>query len=89
VGAEVPGVAAVDAVGSGGVSDRQRMALQLVADTGAVSRLDLVRRLGVSRETARLELARLVAAGLLRRVGAVGRWVQYVRPDPRSSHQGA
>ena len=74
-------VAPAEAVGSGCVSDRQRMALQLVADTGAVSRLDLVRRLGVSRETARLELARLVAAGRLRRVGAAGRWVQYVRPD--------
>jgi DeoR/GlpR family transcriptional regulator of sugar metabolism len=64
------------------------MALQFVADAGAVSRLDLVRRLGVSRETVRLELARLVAAGLLRRVGTAGRWVQYVRPDPGSSHQG-
>jgi DNA-binding NtrC family response regulator len=79
-----PRVASVDAVGSGCVSDRQRMALQFVADAGAVSRRDLVRRLGVSRETARLELARLVAAKLLRRVGAAGRWVQYVSADPRS-----
>lgn len=77
-------MASAEAIGSEPVSERQRIALELVADEGAVRRLDLVRRLGVSRETARRELRRLVGAGLLRRVGA-GRWVRYVRSDPRSA----
>ena len=79
VGEASPHATPAEGIGSEPLNDRQRGALQLVTDGGAVSRGDLVRRFGVSRETARLELGRLVVAGLLRRVGA-GRWVRYVRP---------
>jgi DeoR/GlpR family transcriptional regulator of sugar metabolism len=64
------------------ISNRQRLVLELAARRGVVRRLDLVRRFGVSRETARQELARLVAAGFLQRAGA-GRGVRYVPPSLR------
>ncbi len=49
---------------------RQREALGLVSQYGAVRRADLVARFGISEKTARQDLVGLVQAGLLRRLGA-------------------
>jgi transcriptional regulator with GAF, ATPase, and Fis domain len=74
--------AAAEIMRPAAISVRQRAALDLVVRGGAVRPLDLIRRFRVSRETARQDLALLVAAGLLRRDGA-GRGVRYVRPVTR------
>jgi DNA-binding NtrC family response regulator len=54
----------------------QREALSLAAERREVRRAELVARCGISREVARRELAGLVRAGLLRRIGT-GRGVRY------------
>jgi DNA-binding NtrC family response regulator len=69
------------------INHRQLVACELAARRGGVCRLDLVRRFAVSRETARRDLARLVAAGLLRREGA-GKWARYVRPAAAQDCRG-
>jgi DNA-binding NtrC family response regulator len=58
----------------------QREALSLAAERQEVRRADLVARCGISREGARRELAGLVRAGLLKRMGA-GRGIRYA-PGP-------
>ena len=67
-------------VGPEAMNIRQRAALELAVSRGTVRPLDLMRRFGVSREMARRDLAALVAAGFLQRVGATGRGVRYIRP---------
>jgi DNA-binding NtrC family response regulator len=49
---------------------RQQELLQIAATAGAVRRADVIRRFGVSGETARRELAALVRAGRLRQCGS-------------------
>jgi DNA-binding NtrC family response regulator len=61
---------------SPGLTPRQLAALRIADERGAVRRQDLVVRFGVSTEAARLDLADLVRAGLLRRSGT-GRGTRY------------
>jgi transcriptional regulator with GAF, ATPase, and Fis domain len=67
-------------VGPEAMNVRQRAALELAVSRGTVRPLDIMRRFVVSREMARRDLAALVAAGFLQRVGATGRGVRYIRP---------
>ncbi len=57
---------------------RQREALGLVSQYGAIRRADLMARFGVSGKTARRDLVALVQFGLLRRSGS-GRGSRYAR----------
>jgi two-component system, NtrC family, response regulator GlrR len=77
---EPPCLPATEVVALAAMNIRRRAALEFAVSRGTVRPLDLMRRFVVSRETARRDLAVLVAAGFLQRVGGAGRGVRYVRP---------